>query len=396
MKWKGMVKGMMGVVLVVGLACGGGGERGDGGTGPRTVVYVDASYRGVGDGTAARPFRTLREGLEAVAEGGTVLVRPGEYPEWRLVLKRGVTVRAVVARQAWLLQKNPGFDGILLLQAGNRLEGLAFDSGYGWRDLGPAFRNYYDPGEGDVRLDGVRVVNCLLRRVGATLGLMTGEFVGNEIQGQKQILLVVGEAGELRVEGNRFEGMGYYMHPMYPTSGLRVGGPGRGTGRIVVRDNVVRGYGYGVMINTDAQVVFEGNRVEDNGLEGVAVIGGLYPNTVVDLGGGPGGSRGRNVMRHNAFLPEAPRRGYDLFAEVGREVVVYARHNVWDHGTVEEVDRYDVYDDDEDPQRPGVLLDPLGEVGARLGWGPGIRGMDKGEAFAFLRIFPSLVRAFDL
>ena len=42
------------------------------------------------------------------------------------------------------------------------------------------------------------------------------------------------------------------------------------------------------------------------------------------------------------------------------QVNIWARYNFWDHTTPEEVDRYDIYDDDEDATLSPVEFIPLG------------------------------------
>jgi len=45
------------------------------------TVYVDASYPGIGDGSATMPFVTIQEGIDAAADGAIVAVAAGVYVE---------------------------------------------------------------------------------------------------------------------------------------------------------------------------------------------------------------------------------------------------------------------------------------------------------------------------
>ncbi|HEX7041581.1 MAG TPA: hypothetical protein VF202_15800 [Trueperaceae bacterium] len=56
-------------------------------------VYVDASAGPGGDGSAAAPFDTIQEGIDAVASGGTVFVRNGDYDGDHLVIDKPLTLR---------------------------------------------------------------------------------------------------------------------------------------------------------------------------------------------------------------------------------------------------------------------------------------------------------------
>jgi hypothetical protein len=56
-------------------------------------VYVDASAKTDGDGTAERPFTTIRLGVIRVRVGGDVIIRGGSYPE-QLTIDKAVRLRA--------------------------------------------------------------------------------------------------------------------------------------------------------------------------------------------------------------------------------------------------------------------------------------------------------------
>jgi len=76
------------------------------------------------------------------------------------------------------------------------------------------------------------------------------------------------------------------------------------------------------------------NIIENNKEYGVRIM----PNPCeADFGGGKRGSTGGNIIRNNGkcdFLNESPSE-------------IYAQHNTWTHSTEEEIDRYDIWDDDE-------------------------------------------------
>lgn len=56
-------------------------------------VYVDASAKPDGDGTAERPFTTVRRGVIRVRVGGDVIIRGGSYPE-QLTIEKAVRLWA--------------------------------------------------------------------------------------------------------------------------------------------------------------------------------------------------------------------------------------------------------------------------------------------------------------
>jgi hypothetical protein len=47
----------------------------------RDPVYVDRSNSGLEDGSQTNPYNTVLEGAETALPGGTVLIKPGTYPE---------------------------------------------------------------------------------------------------------------------------------------------------------------------------------------------------------------------------------------------------------------------------------------------------------------------------
>lgn len=59
-------------------------------------VYVDGNVSASGDGSHANPFKTITEALSVVAEGGTIWVAPGTYPESFTIAKEGVKVVGAV------------------------------------------------------------------------------------------------------------------------------------------------------------------------------------------------------------------------------------------------------------------------------------------------------------
>ena len=62
-----------------------------------SVIYVDRANTGFEDGTLARPYNTIDEGLENSVPHGTLIITAGSYPEGGLTFTRfnvPLTVRA--------------------------------------------------------------------------------------------------------------------------------------------------------------------------------------------------------------------------------------------------------------------------------------------------------------
>lgn len=59
-----------------------------------SIVYVDASAAGGGDGSAARPFKTVQAGVDAAATGAQVRIAAGTYAE-NVLVARSITLFGV-------------------------------------------------------------------------------------------------------------------------------------------------------------------------------------------------------------------------------------------------------------------------------------------------------------
>ncbi len=127
-------------------------------------------------------------------------------------------------------------------------------------------------------------------------------------------------------------------------TGQKIGVLTIGTG--AYRDNTITGCAL------DGLIFGAGGPIEGNVITGCGGAG-LRLIQPADLGGGPDGSAGGNVLRDNA--------GYDLVIEVDAAAdTLYARHNLWDHVDLSEIDALDVWDGKDDPTRATVIVDPVG------------------------------------
>lgn len=86
--------------------------------GAPATIHVDAAAAAGGDGSAARPFTTIGEALAEAADGASVLVAPGDYPETLQFAVREVTVAGDGGRPA----VGDGSVPALTVEAGARVE----------------------------------------------------------------------------------------------------------------------------------------------------------------------------------------------------------------------------------------------------------------------------------
>ncbi len=331
----------------------------------RTVFYVDArhaSYRR--DGSPDHPYASIREAVAAAPEGATIIIRPGAYYEYDLRLKRGLTLRADPPLQAVVYQAGVfGEGGIFIMTDGVTVRDLVFVCEAGYREISRALNvNVYV----DKQAEDIQVIHNRFVRCGLNLFPVSGEIRDNEFN--YTIYAIVGaiKGGEVIFEDNHLRGETYFGPPPdYITYGVYVAGADEYS-RTLLRRNRIRGFAYGLHVNLDSRFTAEDNVIENNSIVGIRILqlGGPHPNAYIDLGGGPGGSRGHNVIRNNAFMEEEADwyLGHDLILTgeyAPGEVKVWARYNRWDHDTPAEVDAYDIYDDDEEPRLPRVRLAPL-------------------------------------
>jgi hypothetical protein len=115
------------------------------------------------------------------------------------------------------------------------------------------------------------------------------------------------------------------------------------------------------------------NKIEDCYGDGMILLlrGPIYNNTIrnnggsgiiierpgIDLGGGDDNSPGGNIITGNG--------NYDLFiaATSNQYPVLYARHNVWDHTTADEIMQNDIWDGSDSEELLSVDFLPFGYLG---------------------------------
>ncbi len=130
----------------------------------QAVVYVATTGNDVsGTGTASLPFKTIIKGVQAVAAGGTVLVKPGTYNEASeiyvnkaLTLKKDGTGQAIVNASGRGTGVNKYMLGIV--NTGNvTVDGLSFTN-----NIGNGGKGIWILGAGN----NITIKNCLVANVG--------------------------------------------------------------------------------------------------------------------------------------------------------------------------------------------------------------------------------------
>ncbi len=91
-------------------------------------VYVDANYTGGdSDGSEERPFQTVTQGLNAVAEGGTVYVLPGTYTATQYDIDKALTLMGADQGTVILQTTHTGGYGLEIKAHGVTIKGLTLE-----------------------------------------------------------------------------------------------------------------------------------------------------------------------------------------------------------------------------------------------------------------------------
>lgn len=257
-----------------------------------THVYVDAAAPEAGNGSEVLPFRTITEGLAAVADGGSVHVAGGDYAE-NLRVERPCKVLGAGSDQT-RLQVDVTERGIDILSDDVEIAGLAV-AGEWVEDLQIA-------GLAGIRAAGVD--NVVIRDNEVSLcgwiGIHAsyGQNVRIENNRVHRILnaaydgahgIAAGFVEDLTIRGNLLEQILYREEgDLY----LYFGGVGILLGPVsgIIENNVARdnGVGIGVMHSHDeiTEMAIRGNRMEQNWSAGLAftdaLVNELTDNDVVD------------------------------------------------------------------------------------------------------------------
>lgn len=250
---------------------------------PRDAVFVWSGSSGGGDGRRATPFRTLGRALERVADGGTIVLRGGEYHE-RVTVPEGrrVTIQAHPDEEVWL-------DGSIPVGGWSRSGSVwvaawsvAFDSSPtyergapdgtepGYRFVAPARPLAAHPDQ--VWLDGRP-----LRQVADPGPVAPGEFavdagaqqlmLGEDPTGREVRAAEFGRAITLEGDGSVVRGIGIRRYaPSVPSMGALV----VDADRAVVRDVTVLDSSTTGVFATGSDVLLDRVTVARSGMIGVA------------------------------------------------------------------------------------------------------------------------------
>ncbi|MBW2461125.1 MAG: DUF1565 domain-containing protein [Deltaproteobacteria bacterium] len=288
----------------VGPACPADGLPAGLGTDP-SVVYVHASASGGGDGSRAAPYRTLREaGAETRPRGTTIALGVGDY-NGAMIIPAGVTiVGACVARTSVSLHEGVTAATLTVegpdvtfrsLGVNGRIHGILVNGPSAALTLDSVvIRNAVGMGllvndRADVVATDLVIRNSLTREGnhgraisaerGATVAVTRGDFTGNH----ETTVFSVGVTGGV---GAHVSLMDVAIRGTLPNSyGISRGAAADLGGRLELRRSYV-GEGTSIGVATadaDASLLLEDVVIEENGRQGLHILGGDVTATRVDV-----------------------------------------------------------------------------------------------------------------
>lgn len=258
-------------------------------------VWVDASVGMTGDGTSESPFLTIKEGITAVDEGGTVHVAAGTYEE-SLVINKGLTLVSTEGPENTRIDV-PSGTGIEIKASGVTVEGFKVSG------------------------DGLHYGIMVRKGVGV-------EVLNNVVTGttkQAAILLYEGDLVEITVSGNVIDNCAY---------GIAVGGGSSfSISGCTISDNTITGstggdWGAMPFSGEISDITISGNEISDNeGMNGILLGAGTYENIVVE----------KNTVSNNLNGVQIKKAGFTNLAINHNNIVDNTEYGI-DNLTAVEVD----------------------------------------------------------
>ncbi len=294
-----------------------------------SVIYVKSGYVGQQKGTRSMPYSTITAAVNAAKENSTIMVLPGEYVEKEIKLKKGQKVISESPYEAVVSFPDNNYD-IFQLKNCDNCEVRNF------KIIGNSYRALKSSITCENSKD-IKIINNYIDGPGIYVLLCSGLVKGNKIRD-------IGGIGAYPMAGNYeliVEDNEIYNYSIgdYKFSSMGIGGP-KNSGRAIIRNNKITNCVRGIAITTDSNVILENNIVKDCEEWALILLGySIHPWTMIDLGGGPANGKGGNIFSH---------KGSSSWDFINRsKMKVYAKFNKWTHNNANQIDRYDIKDDDE-------------------------------------------------
>ena len=258
-------------------------------------IYVDAgNTSGIEDGTKTHPFNTIAEGIDVVAPGKSVIVSAGTYNE-QLVVNKGITLQGAGKESTFI--NGVGYTGNLVkLYADNiTIFGFTIDGG-------------------NSTIVGIYLNGCSFININNSLIKNNSDYGISYSNSAPTI------------EDNNIEINAY--------SGIEVGSGGSG----IIRNNSIISNQYGIRTCSDSSPEISNNDISNNSNTGIYCWESATPvisyNTISnnancgilidnilgdsvnpDIGGGEGGSAGKNNITGNQTHGVSNKTSHNIMAK---------------------------------------------------------------------------------
>lgn len=258
-------------------------------------IYVDAgNTSGIEDGTKTHPFNTIAEGIDVVAPGKSVIVSAGTYDE-QLVVNKGITLQGA-GKETTFIYGTCLTGNLITLEADHiTITGFAIDGENG-TSVGIYLNGY----------SFININNSLIKN-NSDYGISYSNSTPT-------------------IEDNNIESNNY--------SGIEVGSGGGG----IIRNNSIISNQYGIRTCSDSSPEINNNDISNNSNTGIycqesatpvisyntisnnANCGILIDNILGDLvnpgiGGGEGGSAGKNNITGNQIHGVSNKTSHNIMAK---------------------------------------------------------------------------------
>ena len=258
-------------------------------------IYVDAANTtGIEDGTEIHPFNTITEGLIAVSPGKSVIVAEDTYNEQLIINKEGITLRGAGKENTFI--NGASVNGnLIVLEADNiTITGFTID-GDGSASIGIYFDNYFF----------ININNNIIQN-NASYGInyrnSSPTIENNNIKDNNYSGIDVGIGGA-GIILNNFVVFNKYGIRTYEDSCPEI------------TKNNISNNNTGIYCRESATPIISYNTISNNTGYGILIDNVLGNLVNPDIGGGEGGSAGKNNINGNYIHGVRNKTTHNIYAK---------------------------------------------------------------------------------
>jgi len=258
-------------------------------------IYVDAANTtGIEDGTETHPFNTITEGIDAVALGKSVIVTAATYNEQLIINKEGITLQGIDKENTFINGASVNGNLIILEADYITITGFTID-GDGSTSVGIYFDNY----------SSININNNIIQNntsYGINYSNSSPTIENNNIKSNNYSGIDVGTGGA-GIILNNFVVSNKYGIRTYGDSCPEI------TGNNISNNNT------GIYCRESATPIISYNTISNNSGYGILIDNVLGNLVNPDIGGGEGGSAGKNNINGNYIHGVSNKTTHNIHAK---------------------------------------------------------------------------------